>query len=220
MEEGTQDRNGSFPFPLDHLIQRLKPVSLLQYYLRTRAAVGAIKFTVDQATLSTLFASPLSLSPFSQTNPFAFSHPDQAKADNKKPSPVASVPKPIVAAAPAPAPVAPVSAIRDITNSLAQTTIAPAPAPVAAPAPKKVDESVPAAPFAAASSSSLSATAPVVEGEITYEEAVKRREANELEQAKLQCSLENKEAVSFFFFGFWRERVLEGLVLIFLVLLR
>lgn len=29
---------------------------------------------------------------------------------------------------------------------------------------------------------------------MTYEEAVKRREANELEQAKLMCSLENKEA--------------------------
>ena len=32
------------------------------------------------------------------------------------------------------------------------------------------------------------------EGEMTYEEAVKRREERELEQAKLMCSLENKEA--------------------------
>lgn len=29
---------------------------------------------------------------------------------------------------------------------------------------------------------------------MTYEEAVKRREERELEQAKLMCSLENKEA--------------------------
>ncbi|GAA5963128.1 hypothetical protein JCM3765_003617 [Sporobolomyces pararoseus] len=120
------------------------------YYLRTRAAVGAIKFTVDQATLNS------------------------AKAANSKPvtpsaAPV-SVPK-----------VNGSSSIRDITNGVSRTSISsapskPTPAPVSVLEPVKVEKK---------------------EGddeEISYEEAVRRREERELEEAKMLCSIENKEA--------------------------
>jgi hypothetical protein len=43
-------------------------------------------------------------------------------------------------------------------------------------------------------SAPLAAAAPAEDGEITYEEALKRKEQRDLEEAKLLCSLENKEA--------------------------
>ncbi|GAA6025163.1 hypothetical protein JCM10207_008921 [Rhodosporidiobolus poonsookiae] len=138
------------------------------YYLRTRAAVGAIKFTVDQATLN------------------------QAKAANAKPVTPAKTPAPI----------------RDITNGVARTSLqtpvskrpstSSSPSPSPAPASPAVGaEAVPpvvnaAAPLAAASPAAAAAAAE--DGEITYEEALRRKEQRDLEEAKLLCSLENKEA--------------------------
>ncbi|GAA6013911.1 hypothetical protein JCM11491_000469 [Sporobolomyces phaffii] len=122
------------------------------YYLRTRAAVGAIKFTVDQATLNS------------------------AKAANAKT--VAPAVAPVPAAAPAQVNG---SSIRDITNGVSRTSISP---PAAKPTPAPVSVLEP----------------PVTEKkegddeEISYEEAVRRREERELEEAKMLCSLENKEA--------------------------
>lgn len=94
-------------------------------------------------------------------------------------------PKPTILA-PTPAPV-----IRDITNSIGQVSLSTpatlsarfdasstATAPVLAPA--KVEKEV--------------AQEDKVEGEMTYEEAIARREQKELEQAQLLCSLENKDA--------------------------
>ncbi|KAI5481808.1 ribonucleoside-diphosphate reductase subunit M1 [Pseudohyphozyma bogoriensis] len=133
------------------------------YYLRTRAAQGAVKVTVDQATIA------------------------KAKADSKAGKAIT------------PAPAAPLG-IRDVTNSLARVAVS-TPAAAPAPAPKRASIVTPtpvsAAPLAAsASSTSLANAAANAEndGEITYEEAVKRREARELEEAKLICSLENKDA--------------------------
>ncbi|GAA5949668.1 hypothetical protein JCM21900_002490 [Sporobolomyces salmonicolor] len=137
------------------------------YYLRTRAAVGAIKFTVDQATLN------------------------QAKADNKKATPAIAA-SPIKAAAP----------IRDITNGVARTSLS-SPSPVKrSPTSSSPSGSSPASASTAAESvvsvaAPLAAAAPEPAGgdeDITYEEAVRRREQRELEEAKLLCSLENKEA--------------------------
>ncbi|GAA6021180.1 hypothetical protein JCM8202_001887 [Rhodotorula sphaerocarpa] len=144
------------------------------YYLRTRAAVGAIKFTVDQATLNSA---------------------KTANAKSAAPSPTSAKPSPI----------------RDITNGVARTSLnsapakrspplsapaasSPAPAPVAvvaavpkpAPAPAPMAETADTAPAAAAAAEDSE--------DISYEEAVRRREQRELEEAKLLCSLENKEA--------------------------
>ncbi|ORY82912.1 ribonucleotide reductase [Leucosporidium creatinivorum] len=146
------------------------------YYLRTRAAVGAIKFTVDQATLN------------------------QAKADNKKPVVAVDGRKATTTTSP----------IRDITNGVAQTSLStpaslskrfdssstspsPAPSSPAAPSTPIPAETSPAT-VSTSEATSTPSEAPAEEGEMTYEEAVKRREERELEQAKLMCSLENKEA--------------------------
>ena len=145
------------------------------YYLRTRAAVGAIQFTVSADIQA------------------------QAKAQQKtgvSPVPVAAVaPAPVVAAiaevaAPAPvkaAPLAPVvngakdNGVAEITNGVGKmsTSLVAAGAdktPILKP--KVVEEK----PIAAE------------DEDITFEEATKRREQRELEQAKLMCSIENKEA--------------------------
>ncbi len=132
------------------------------YYLRTRAAVGAVKFTVDQATIA------------------------KAKADAK--------------AGKITAPPASPSPVRQVSAQLAATSISSN-----AGLAKRFDESSSAGSPAAASpkpatpspAPEAAAAAPAAEGEeaeLTYEEAVARREAKELEQAKLLCSLENKDA--------------------------
>ncbi|KAM0751270.1 hypothetical protein T439DRAFT_325421 [Meredithblackwellia eburnea MCA 4105] len=132
------------------------------YYLRTRAAVGAVKFTVDQATLA------------------------QAKADNKAAAAAAAIPKVVAAALPSPAP----SPMRDLTNGVSKINVG-SPSPISLT--KRFDSSS-TNPSPISSPTSPATPAPAEEGEITYEEAVKRREARELEEAKLMCSLENKEA--------------------------
>ena len=133
---------------------------------------------------------------------FLLLHADQAKADNKKPAAITAKAAPVT------------SPIRDITNGMAKTSLAtppaslskrfdsssatnsPAPSPTSAsPAPVEVPVVSSAAPLAAAAPSTAAPVADSAEeGEMTYEEAVKRREERELEQAKLMCSLENKEA--------------------------
>lgn len=162
---------------------------LLQYYLRTRAAVGAVKFTVDQATIGTS-AQPHFFRILSKLD---YSPPAQAKADNSK----AAAPK---AALPSPAP----SPMRDLTNGVVKVTLAsPSPAkrfesppPVAAaPAPVIIAAAAAASLPTPAASEASSSEAPSEDGEdISYEEAIKRREAKELADATLMCSLENKGA--------------------------
>lgn len=105
-------------------------------------------------------------------------------------------------------PAAPAAGMRDVTNSMAKVAIA-VPAPIKAPVveakPTPVEtkltpmepKSTPvvvSAPLAAASASVAAEPKDEEDGELTYEEAVARRELRELEEAKLLCSLENKEA--------------------------
>lgn len=197
------------------------------YYLRTRAAVGAIKFTVDQATL-------------------------EAAKGHKRAATQAPQAKSIVAPQPLKSST---SGMRDITNSMAKSSISSAPtvsatattslrtplslakkyagavekdspavpssttsSPALSPTSPTSGTSTPppssfatgaaaAAPFAAAlpsveshsretsaTGASTAATSADEEGEITFEEAQRRREQREYEEAKLMCSLENKEA--------------------------
>lgn len=97
--------------------------------------------------------------------------------------------------------------MRELSSTLASTTISPPPLSsrfdASSSAPSPITSSPPSPPATpvpiVAAAAPLAAVAPAPareeeEGEMTYEEAVKRREANELEQAKLMCSLENKEA--------------------------
>ncbi|KAM0789852.1 ribonucleoside reductase large subunit Cdc22 [Microbotryomycetes sp. NB124-2] len=135
------------------------------YYLRTRAAVGAIKFTVDQATL------------------------DQAKAATKKPAQAAPPSR-------TPAPIQ--SPIRDITNGVAKASIGNGNSlskrfDASSNAPSPAQSPVPATPSLLEPNGAADESTPGDEG-VSFEEAVRRREERELEQAKLMCSLENKEA--------------------------
>lgn len=145
------------------------------YYLRTRAAVGAIQFTVSKEIQ------------------------DQAKAQMATKAVAAPVPVQAVQAAPV-MPLQPVTngfkanrssvgSISEITAGVGKmsTSLVGAGADskpidlkkkeVATPdqAPKQLNENAD-------------------DEDITYEEAVRRREAKELEQAKLLCSIDNKDA--------------------------
>lgn len=100
---------------------------------------------------------------------------DSAKAANNK-----TVATPAIPVSTAPVPKVNGASIRDITNGVQRATIStptkPPPAPV----------SVLEAPKAEQKQGD--------DEEISYEEAVRRREERELEEAKMLCSLENKEA--------------------------
>lgn len=138
---------------------------------------------------------------------------DQAKADNKKAATAASSLPPVSAPAPIPAP--PKSVVltpnRNIANGVGLSTPAPTPSPISLTKRFDEDSSAPSSPVSspvltAAPLAAVKVAAPKVEvaaeapkddkedGEITFEEAVKRRELKELEAATLMCSLENKEA--------------------------
>ncbi|GAA6051557.1 hypothetical protein JCM3770_003468 [Rhodotorula araucariae] len=137
------------------------------YYLRTRAAVGAIKFTVDQATLNEAKAA---------------NAPNAQPPASAKPSPIRDITNGVARAsisAPVPTPVK-----RSPTSSTPSASPAPSSVPSAAPTP---------APVPAPLADAAAAPAPAAEEEdISYEEAVRR--AEEHAQAVLQCSIDNKDA--------------------------
>lgn len=147
------------------------------YYLRTRAAVGAIQFTVSADIQAQAKA--------------------QQKTNTTSPTSVAAPAPAIMASlaqvAPAPAkaaPLAPVSNNSPKTNGIAEITSGvgkmstslvgagadstPILKEKEIPAAKKVDENG--------------------DEDITYEQALERQKQRELEAAKLQCSIDNKEA--------------------------
>lgn len=168
LEEGSQDWHGehlsTFSFGIC-LIHRL------QYYLRTRPAVGAIQFTVSAATLAEA----------KQQN----ADGDSAKAAALQAAPSVAPDSPPKSVAPmaisgtgAGADTTPVALkSRDVLGELK----------VAPQQPKLIDPTLSPAPRSPDVDSAD-------EEEITYEEALKRKEARELEQEKLMCSLTNKEA--------------------------
>lgn len=140
------------------------------YYLRTRAAVSAVKVTIDNATINA------------------------AKVTNK--TAAALPPPPKVQTLPTPSPMSDMTNALAKT-SIAPATISKRSSPVPTTVP--IVPSVTAtAPLSAAAPSTVSAPKAKEEAddehEITYEEAVARREAAAYEQEKLVCSLENKDA--------------------------
>lgn len=137
-------------------------------YLRTRPAVQAIQFTVDQSVLAeaaTQKAAAAKGPAPTRTSPPAPTYTNGTSATNglKAPNGVSSAPSPSVVS---PAP-----------SSPAPSDIAPAaPSPIAGP------------------SSALSKTEEAAAKDPEFAAALARQQEREMEQAKLLCSLENKEA--------------------------
>lgn len=149
------------------------------YYLRTRPAAQAVQFTIDQSLLKT--AKEQQATGSAKTAAAA-----RPKAAAAPPAPTSATPAPTSAAptpAPAPAPVE-------------------APAPVAAaapaPAPASVASSSAASPDSAGSGlAALSLdekTRAAAEADPEFAAALERKALRELEEAKMLCSIENKEA--------------------------
>ncbi|EIN12822.1 ribonucleotide reductase alpha subunit [Punctularia strigosozonata HHB-11173 SS5] len=145
------------------------------YYLRTRPAAQAIQFTVDQTVLKQAAEAK------------AKKTPESAAASAKTPAP--ATPAKIAVAAP--------NGI--ITPQLSPAKESPprtaAPAPAPAPAPPALATT--AAPTTTESSEPISTderTRKAAEQDPEFAAALQRQRERELEQAKLMCSLENKEA--------------------------
>jgi len=150
---------------------------LKQYYLRTRPAVGAIQFTVSAETLAEAKSA-------------------NAKATMKAASVDSPVPSPQIDMEAPPKSVAPMAVSG--TGAGADTTpIALKTRDVLASVknlPQKLN-TLSLSPTAVSPSPSSPAQASEDgEEDITYEEAMKRKEQREYEQEKLLCSLTNKEA--------------------------
>ncbi|KAF9262956.1 hypothetical protein L218DRAFT_959774 [Marasmius fiardii PR-910] len=134
------------------------------YYLRTRPAAQAIQFTVDQSVLKV------------------------AKAQAAKPglerkvSSTTSVPAAIAATPSAPAPA--------VTSSLSDASGLPTPTP----STPEISPTVASTSTALENLSLDEKTMKAAEADPEFAAALQRQKARELEEAKLLCSLENKEA--------------------------
>ncbi|KAG5645982.1 ribonucleoside reductase large subunit Cdc22 [Asterophora parasitica] len=141
------------------------------YYLRTRPAAQAIQFTVDASVLKSAKAQTLN-SPARGAAKQTASLPTPASSSTS--SPLSSTPPPQVTPS-ASAPRAPV---------------APAPTFAAASAAKATQSAV----DALASLSLDDKVKKAAEADPEFAAALQRQKDRELEDAKLQCSIENKEA--------------------------
>lgn len=153
------------------------------YYLRTRPAAQAIQFTVDQSLLK----------------------------EAKKQNAMAGTARAAVTTAAAATPVRNGSILPTPTSSLTNSPAIPSPTPSPAikqesvsPVPLKFLSSSPSAVSGSASSSSgtingtgslfLDKTQKAAEADPEFAAALERQRERQLEDEKLQCSLENKEA--------------------------
>ena len=150
------------------------------YYLRTRPAAQAIQFTVDQSILKSAKAQTQSARAVAAQKPQALSPPG-----------VSSSPSPL-SPAPVPVPNATMASNAPIPNSSTTATAAP-----------KATESGAEEVLAASSLNGTAQTATLTLDEKTqkaaeadpeFAAALQRQRDREFEDAKLQCSLENKEA--------------------------
>ncbi|KAF5382444.1 hypothetical protein D9615_002715 [Tricholomella constricta] len=142
------------------------------YYLRTRPAAQAIQFTVDQSVLKSAKAQALNSGASAKT----FSLPTPASSSTSSSS------------TPPPQPTA--SASRSTPATIKQVPVSP-PAPTFAEASAKAARS---AEDALASLSLDDKVKKAAEADPEFAAALQRQKERELEDEKLQCSLENKEA--------------------------
>lgn len=151
------------------------------YYLRTRAAVGAIQFTVSADILEKAKAQQAAQQQQQRTpSPrVALASVSAAQASEAVSTPVKMPLQPASSSSSSK-----VNGVSEITTGVGKmsTSLVGAGAdttPIALKPPKEVE---------------LTKEKTKEDEDITYEEAVRRREEREKEQAKLMCSLENKEA--------------------------
>ncbi|KAK9894614.1 putative ribonucleotide-diphosphate reductase large chain [Cystobasidium minutum MCA 4210] len=148
------------------------------YYLRTKAAVGAIQFTVSkeiqEQAKAQAGAQAASNTPRAAIAPVSPSAPSVKSAMPLQPvtNSIKANGVDHITAGVGKMSTSLVGAGADITPILKPREVA-SPPPVA---------------------KETTTSAPKEDEEISYEEAIRRREAKELEQAKLMCSLENKES--------------------------
>jgi len=151
------------------------------YYLRTRPAAQAIQFTVDTALLKEVKAN------------------NQAQQAARAGKAAATTEAPASSTTPPPAKV---NGITNGVNGISETSNS-LPTPATSNSDLKTNgDIVPAATSSAASTPSSSApltglddrTAKAAEQDPEFAAALQRQRDRELEQAKLMCSIENKEA--------------------------
>lgn len=168
------------------------------YYLRTRPAAQAIQFTVDakhqKQAKDAKAAAGAGSTPTPKKAPNGVPTPDKSHEhlapSAPSASPTATIPLAVGATTPAPTVAKPVA-----PTTLVETAPAPAPAPMASTA----IPATPATPSSGAPGASWKdgldeKTLKAAEADPEFASALQRKHEKELEQAKLMCSLENKEA--------------------------
>jgi ribonucleoside-diphosphate reductase subunit M1 len=146
------------------------------YYLRTRPAAQAIQFTVDQSVLNNAKAQTASAANVKALNAAAASALLKGislptPSSSPRASPIAT-PKPVLATTPS------------ISTAVEQAPVAPSPSS-SQPNPQ---------PQVLAGLPSDEKTRKAAEADPEFAAALQRQKDRELEEAKLMCSLENKEA--------------------------
>ncbi|PPQ64159.1 hypothetical protein CVT24_008794, partial [Panaeolus cyanescens] len=184
------------------------------YYLRTRPAAQAIQFTVDQSLLKEAKRQNTAAATASATKVAVSGTPAKTTA-----TPVASIPTPVSSKAPSPtrSPVVPTTPKKaEDEPVIKQETLTPVPlkflpissssssSPAPAPAPAPVASSSTSASSSSGDASvssinldSLSLddkTRKAAEADPEFAAALIRQKEREYEEAKLMCSIENKEA--------------------------
>lgn len=149
------------------------------YYLRTRPAAQAIQFTVDQSVLKNAKAQNASAANAKALNAAA------ASALQKS----ASLPTPSSSPAPSPV-VSPTPVLAATSSSIKEesATLIPSSSSVSSLPTPSVSQDV------LAGLSSDEKTRKAAEADPEFAAALQRQKDRELEEAKLMCSLENKEA--------------------------
>jgi len=172
------------------------------YYLRTRAAVGAIQFTVSADILEQAKAQSAAGQPVARVASARIAGASAAAAaSHDTVSTPVKMPLQVVSNS------AKANGVAEITTGVGKMSSSLVGAggdttPIDLKPAKEVELTLPTSSSSTSASKenkseASSATADKKEDkdeEISYEEAVRRREEREKEQAKLMCSLENKEA--------------------------
>jgi ribonucleoside-diphosphate reductase subunit M1 len=142
------------------------------YYLRTRPAAQAIQFTVDQSMLKTAKEQQVKKSG-------AAAKPADVKTNGSVPTPTPAADEPTPAPAPAPAP----TPVASSSSSSSPATPSPSTSPPVTEAVSGLD-----------ALSLDEKTRAAAEADPEFAAALERKRLRELEEAKMLCSIENKEA--------------------------
>ena len=149
------------------------------YYLRTRPAAQAIQFTVDQSVLKSAKAQNVNAAQAKVVKPTAVSQ----QKNISLPTPSSSPAPPVISPTP-------VLAATSVSVSVEEGSVAPTPS-------SSSESSLPAPSVSRDTPASLSSNEKAkkaAEADPEFAAALQRQRDRELEEAKLMCSIENKEA--------------------------